>query len=695
MEAILDSFAAKFPQICAPKTSIGKSIEGRDLWMVKISDNVAQKENEPEVYYDAVHHAREPLSMTTTLLFMDRLLEGYGSDPELTFIVDERELYFVPCVNPDGYVYNQTTNPGGGGMWRKNRRDNGGGVFGVDLNRNYTTGWNAPNGGNSTNPSSSIYRGTAPFSEPESVAIEAFMSGHSFTLTNSVHTYTEILLRPWGYLSGGPANGAEYDQVGAVLTAGNGVAHGPVSTLLYIASGTAVDHHHQAHGALAWTPELGRSGEGGFWPAPPKQVEIANWHQHMFQAMALASGPMLDIGDVSVTEAPGGNGNGVVEPGESGLVVVDVANRGLVAAQGAATLQLAALSSGITITNGQASVPSPGRLSTNNNAGNPLSFAVPSGYGAPLADFRVTMQGGGRTVARDFRVLFAVLRTAVDDDMEQDRGFARVAGGTATTGRWERAAPQQTMSSGQIFQPGFQHTPQGQLCWVTDARAGSSAGTFDVDGGYTDLVSPVLDLTHMLLAELRFWRWYAESTNDDAFEVYVSDDAGQSWTRVLQDSGSTGGWVELAEELASPLTDKMQFRVRAQDQNASLVEALIDDFEIRGIQSDASITLLSSGAIGTRARVGMNGAPGASGYLLAGLRLGTPLTVPGVAGMLGLDPVLIIDFPPVMFGASGYAAIGLGIPNDPVLRGAKLHLQMFHVAGTALSLGNLQTLSVK
>jgi len=72
--AIIDSFASDFPTLCAPKVSIGRSTEGRDIWMVKLSDNVGIDENEPEVLYDGVHHAREMLSVETLLLFMDKVL---------------------------------------------------------------------------------------------------------------------------------------------------------------------------------------------------------------------------------------------------------------------------------------------------------------------------------------------------------------------------------------------------------------------------------------------------------------------------------------------------------------------------------------------------------------------------------------------------------------------------------------------
>ena len=251
IEAILNSFVATYPALCS-KRSLGKSIEGRDIWMVKISDNVARDENEPEVYYDAIHHAREPLGATTLLQFMDGLLSGFGSDPEATRIVNERELYCVPCVNPDGYEYNRRSRPAGGGLWRKNRRRIGSNT-GVDLNRNYATGWNV-SGGASTNPRSNTYKGTSPWSEPETRAIRDFWATRQFSQVFSCHSYTDVLLRPWGYQRGSPTNASDYNRLGALFTARNGIAHGGASTLLYLASGTTLDHGH-SHGAFGWTPE--------------------------------------------------------------------------------------------------------------------------------------------------------------------------------------------------------------------------------------------------------------------------------------------------------------------------------------------------------------------------------------------------------------------------------------------------------
>src|SRR5688500_3985892 len=161
VESVLDQTAASDRTTVARKQTIGATIEGRQLWMLKISDNPLVDEGEPEVRIDAMHHAREPEGMQVTLRFALWLCEGYGNDPLATYLVDQREFYLVPVVNPDGYVYNQTTNPGGGGMWRKNRRNNGG-SFGVDLNRNWPEKWGFDNTGSSGTPTSETYRGTAP-----------------------------------------------------------------------------------------------------------------------------------------------------------------------------------------------------------------------------------------------------------------------------------------------------------------------------------------------------------------------------------------------------------------------------------------------------------------------------------------------------------------------------------------------------
>lgn len=693
--AILDSFARDYPALCAPKVSIGRSHEGRDIWMVKLSDNVGIDENEPEVLFDGVHHAREPLSVETLLLFMDQLLTGYASNPESRFILDNRELFFVPLLNPDGHDYNRSTNPGGGGLWRKNRRVNGGGSFGVDLNRNWPTGWSAPNGGNSTDPNSDTYRGPAALSEPETAALDAFIRTRNFVQGFSCHTYTDVLLRPWGYQNGNPTNAADYDRIGARATTQNGVQYGSTSLLLYIAAGAAVDDYHARYNMYGWSPELGRADEGGFWPNPTQTVSIANRHQHMLRTIALTSGGILDIGNVQVTEAAGGNNNGVVEPGETGNLVVTATNDGAAAFTQPVVATLTAISPGVTIGNSNASLGAIARFASANNSGAPLTFSIPGNYTGVIVELRLLVGGDGQTAERTVRLPIGLARVAVDDDMEQDRGFARAAGGTATTGLFERAAPQQTVSGATVIQPGQDHSPSGTLCWVTDGRAGTSASTYDVDGGFTELLSPTFDLAHLQLAYVTFWRWYAESLQNDAFEVFVSNNGGSAWTSLLSSAAPTNAWVRFSAEIPIALTSQMVFRFRAQDLNASLVEALVDDFAIEAIAADGSLTLQSSGLIGSVARVGLNGGNATVGVPL--LAAGTAdLPIPGVTGRLLLDPTSLVFLPGVSFSATGYAGFDLPIPNSPPLRGGTLHLQQLHVVSlTDLRLGNRQSLTLR
>jgi hypothetical protein len=195
--AQLDSMKSQYPNLIATKSSIGNTIENRPIYMVKISDNPDVDETEPEILYTALHHAREPQSMMQMIYFMYYLLENYNTNSSVQYIVNNREMYFIPVVNPDGYEYNRTTNPSGGGMWRKNRRNNGG-SYGVDLNRNYGpyTYWNAPNGGSSTTPSSDTYRGTAPFSEPEIASLRDFLGTRYFKNALNYHTYSNLLIYP-------------------------------------------------------------------------------------------------------------------------------------------------------------------------------------------------------------------------------------------------------------------------------------------------------------------------------------------------------------------------------------------------------------------------------------------------------------------------------------------------------------------
>ncbi|HMB71176.1 MAG TPA: M14 family zinc carboxypeptidase, partial [bacterium] len=183
MQAVADSF----PSICrlvdlTAELGTPPTFEGRHLYAVKISDNVATDEDEPAFLQVAAHHCREIVTPVIGLLAIEQLTSQYGTDPAVTAVVDEYEIWIAPVWNPDGYehVFNVDN------LWRKNRRVFGPDV-GVDLNRNYSQGWfNGCSG--STTPSSITYKGPAPSSEAETMTLEAFTERERFAKVLDHHS---------------------------------------------------------------------------------------------------------------------------------------------------------------------------------------------------------------------------------------------------------------------------------------------------------------------------------------------------------------------------------------------------------------------------------------------------------------------------------------------------------------------------
>ncbi|MFN0215526.1 MAG: M14 family zinc carboxypeptidase [Saprospiraceae bacterium] len=284
----LDQMVALYPDLITVRQTVSPSLttaEGRPLYYVKISDNPNTDEAEPRILYTALHHAREPMSMMSLIFYMHYLLENYASDPEIQNLVDSDELYFIPCVNPDGYVYNQTTNPNGGGLWRKNRRLNSGGSYGVDLNRNYGYQWGL-NSGSSGSQSSDTYRGTSAFSEPETQMIRDFCIEKEFVTALNNHSYGNYLIHQWEYENSVPEP-ATFAALGAELTTCNNYTIGNAfQTVGYLASGGSGDWMYGEQSAKPkvynFTPEIGSS----FWPAPSSIVSLCENTMRMFLEMA-------------------------------------------------------------------------------------------------------------------------------------------------------------------------------------------------------------------------------------------------------------------------------------------------------------------------------------------------------------------------------------------------------------------------
>lgn len=272
----LDDMAAQYPNLITVKSAIStyQTHEGRPIYHVKISDNPNTDEaSEPKVLYTAIHHAREPLSLSQTIFYMWYLLENYSTSDEVKFLVDHTEMYFVPCINPDGYIRNEINDPSGGGLHRKNMRPVGSSNPGVDLNRNYSYGWNTT--GVNPDPNSDTYPGTSAFSEPETQAIQWLTETYGFKLASNSHTHGDLILHPIGTTTGEFADHHDYFQdFTNHMTIHNGYV-AQKSSGLYPASGDSDDYMYKVDVGVsnkdtvfAITPEVGDA----FWP-PQSSIE--------------------------------------------------------------------------------------------------------------------------------------------------------------------------------------------------------------------------------------------------------------------------------------------------------------------------------------------------------------------------------------------------------------------------------------
>lgn len=249
-------------------SSVGTSFEGRELYLIKISDNVAQDEAEPEVLFTCNQHAREHLTTEMCL----HLVERFTTDPGSRELVDTREIYVLPQVNPDGSEYDISGGRYHG--WRKNRQGQG-----TDLNRNWGHEWGCC-GGSSGNPGSGTFRGDAPFSAPETRAVADFVNSRvvggeqQITAHLDFHSYSELVLWPYGYTYDDAAPGMteeqaqRFENLGTRMAETNGYTP-QQSSDLYITDGSVNDWMWAKHDILSFTFEMYPSSGGGldgFYP---------------------------------------------------------------------------------------------------------------------------------------------------------------------------------------------------------------------------------------------------------------------------------------------------------------------------------------------------------------------------------------------------------------------------------------------
>ncbi|MFI6884569.1 M14 family zinc carboxypeptidase [Streptosporangium canum] len=279
MTAAINQIVADHPAI-ARKTSYGTSYEGRDLIAIKISDNVGTDENEPEVLFTHHQHAREHLTVEMALYILNLLTDGYGTDGRITGLVNSREIWIMPDLNPDGGEYDIAS--GSYRSWRKNRQPNSGSSsVGTDLNRNWAYQWGCC-GGSSGSTSSDTYRGAAGESAPEVRAVADWVRGRVVGGVQQIkshidwHTYGELILWPYGYTNNDTAPGLTQDDHDAFEALGRNMAstndYTPEQASdLYITDGSIDDWMWGVHKIFSYTFEMYPTGSPGFYP-PDEQI---------------------------------------------------------------------------------------------------------------------------------------------------------------------------------------------------------------------------------------------------------------------------------------------------------------------------------------------------------------------------------------------------------------------------------------
>lgn len=295
VEDYMDELAALRPDLVT-QIDLGISLEGRPIKGLRISnDAVDLGRCKPAILLNSIQHAREWITVMNAMFVADHLVRNYDDDAYVRFLTDNAVFYIVPVMNPDGYVHTWTVNR----FWRKNRRPNPGGSFGVDLNRNwgYQWGLSLPGGaGGSPFGSSDVYWGTGPFSEPETQRVRDFVLTHpEIKAHNDIHSYGQMILWSWGWSPTPIFNAPEWNDIGQEMNArinavhGKTYTYGPIYTVIYPVSGSSVDWFYGTRsGILSMSYEL----RGPNFAPPPSEILLCA--QEILPATHFQAEAMID-----------------------------------------------------------------------------------------------------------------------------------------------------------------------------------------------------------------------------------------------------------------------------------------------------------------------------------------------------------------------------------------------------------------
>ncbi|MFC1500142.1 M14 family zinc carboxypeptidase [Candidatus Zixiibacteriota bacterium] len=589
--ARVDELSNTYPDIVSPRFSVGTSFEGRDIWAFIVSDNPnpgTPDLSRPAVFYNSLTHAREPIGVMQLLAFVEDMARNWTeNDLSVQSLLSSRELWFVPVVNPDGYYFNEVWRPAGGGMWRKNKRDNDGDgefnpyVDGVDLNRNYGYHWGEDDIGSSPNPEWSTYRGTAPFSEPETRAVREVFDRRSFQFCLNYHAYSNVYLFPWGYTSASVDSLEAYQRWFGRLSEFNHFAYGTGSSLIgYHTNGGAVDWQYGDRGVMSVVPEVGTWFDY-FWPPTLRISTLVKEQIGPNYLTAWMAGGVLLPDEVESTEI-GGDGNGWIDAGETADITVTWTNAGISRTITEAVASLTALGSGATVLDGNSLVGdfAAGESREVTDTFQILAGAVPRGRRLEFALRVDAVNGYTRIDTIGLMVGEPVL--LMQEDAEHTLSDWNLSGGFALTGI----------------------EPYEGLYSISDAPYGLATH----DESLIALRAPV-DLQNYHGATLRFMsRQLVGPENIAAVIVstdpFVSprpaDPTIDSDPAIYYTTGNRGGWEEVEVDL-TPFagTDRLWLGLYTVYRNTEYLEGgwSVDNLRIEAWSSTAEITEPGTGSM--------------------------------------------------------------------------------------------------
>lgn len=552
-----------FPNIVSPLIQIGQTHEGINMYAIRISDNpTVQESGEGNVYFDGLIHAREPMSGEVLLYYLYWLVENYGTNPEATYLVNNRQIYLVTVVNPDGYLYNENiySSTGSFGNWRKNRRNNGG-SYGVDLNRNFGYQWGYDNTGSSPTPSSETYRGPSAFSEPETQAVRDFILLAQPSIGFNCHTYSGVFLNPYGY-SGIPTAYEYYSEFAGDFAHNLNYPYGTSAEMIgYPSNGTARDWMHHDAQCFTWVPEI---GESGFWPSQSEIIPLNSKFLPVLKYLTWVSGNYVDYQKFRIAE-------GEAVPGDTISLIIEVKNKGLSLVASQVEINITSLNTLATPINSSAIIDSINFQQIKDNVNNPIKFLVDHSAGTiDELKFRIDITQENVLTSSDTISIFVGEQNVLFSDTADDGIVNWTVSGTGL--QWDTT-----------FVNYFSRWHS-----FSDSRYGSYSSN---SSSYCSSINTI-NLAETENPRLEFAAKWTLEPNYDYIRIEISTNGGGMWSTLSGKysvivSGQPSytnvrkGWIQESIDLGTYIGSQVNFRFRLiSDGGLNTDGFYFDDFRI-------------------------------------------------------------------------------------------------------------------